>query len=132
MTAGSIEGAGNVFLGVVIQSLAEITVLAERGGVDRAAFLQFLNDSVLGSAFTRYKSPALVNLDWTTTLSAGKELGVPMPLAAAADMLVAQAIGAGYTEEDFATLVLEQARRSGYQIEPENVPVDDGLAAEEA
>ena len=55
-----------------------------------------------------------------------------MPLAAAADKLVAQAIGAGYTDEDFATLVLEQARRSGYRIEPENVAVDDGLAPEEA
>ena len=53
---------------------------------------------------------------------------MPMPLAAATDMLIAQAIGAGYTEDDFATLVLEQARRSG----SENVPVDDGLAAEEA
>jgi 3-hydroxyisobutyrate dehydrogenase len=133
--------AHNVFLGVVIQSLAEITVLAERGGVSRAAFLEFLNDSVLGSAFTRYKSPALVNLDFHPTftsallrkdlqlgLDAGKELGVPMPLAAATDMLIAQAIGAGYTADDFATLVLEQARRSGYEIEPENVPVDDGLA----
>jgi 3-hydroxyisobutyrate dehydrogenase-like beta-hydroxyacid dehydrogenase len=130
---------------VVIQSLAEITVLAERGGVSRAAFLQFLNESVLGSAFSRYKSPALVNLDFHPTftsvllrkdlqlgLSAGKELGVPMPLAAATDMLIAQLVGAGHTEEDFATLVLEQARRSGYAIEPENVPVDDGLAPEEA
>jgi 3-hydroxyisobutyrate dehydrogenase-like beta-hydroxyacid dehydrogenase len=137
--------AHNVFLGVVIQSLAEITVLAERGGVSRAAFLDFLNDSVLGSTFTRYKTPALVNLDFHPTftnvllrkdlqlgLSAGKDLDVPMPLAAAADMLVAQAIGAGYTEDDFATLVLEQARRSGYRIEPENVPVDDGLAPEGA
>jgi 3-hydroxyisobutyrate dehydrogenase-like beta-hydroxyacid dehydrogenase len=137
--------AHNVFLGVVIQSLAEITVLAERGGVSRSAFLEFLNESVLGSAFTRYKSPALVNLDFHPTftslllrkdlqlgLSAGHELGVPMPLAAATDMLVAQAIGAGYPEDDFATLVLEQARRSGYQIEAENVPVDDGLAPEEA
>jgi 3-hydroxyisobutyrate dehydrogenase-like beta-hydroxyacid dehydrogenase len=137
--------AHNVFLGVVIQSLAEITVLAERGGVSRAAFLQFLNDSVMGSAFSRYKSPALVNLDFHPTftnvllrkdlqlgLSAGKELGVPMPLAAATDMLIAQAIGAGYTEDDFATLVLEQARRSGYSIESENTPVDDGLAPEEA
>jgi 3-hydroxyisobutyrate dehydrogenase-like beta-hydroxyacid dehydrogenase len=136
--------AHNVFLGVVIQSLAEITVLAERGGVSRAAFLQFLNDSVLGSAFSRYKSPALVNLDFHPTftnvllrkdlqlgLSAGKELGVPMPLAAATDMLIAQAIGAGYTSEDFATLVLEQARRSGYQIESEGTPVDDGLTPEE-
>jgi 3-hydroxyisobutyrate dehydrogenase len=137
--------AHNVFLGVVIQSLAEITVLAERGGVSRSAFLEFLNESVLGSTFSRYKSPALVNLDFHPTftsvllrkdlqlgLAAGRDLGVPMPLAAATDMLVAQVIGAGYTEDDFATLVLEQARRSGYQIEPENVPVDDGLAPEEA
>jgi 3-hydroxyisobutyrate dehydrogenase-like beta-hydroxyacid dehydrogenase len=135
--------AHNVFLGVVYQSLAEITVLAERGGVSRAAFLEFLNDSVLGSAFSKYKSPALVNLDFHPTftnvllrkdmqlgLSAGKELGVPMPLAAATDMLIAQAIGAGLTAEDFATLVLEQGRRSGYQLESENVPVDDGLAPE--
>ena len=137
--------AHNVFLGVVIQSLAEITVLAERGGVSRSAFLEFLNESVLGSAFTRYKSPALVNLDFHPTftslllrkdlqlgLTAGHDLGVPMPLAAATDMLVAQVIGAGYAEDDFATLVLEQARRSGYQAEPENVPVDDGLGPEEA
>jgi len=143
-TARLVKIAHNVFLGVVIQSLTEITTLAERGGVSRAAFLGFLNDSVLGSAFSRYKSPALVNLDFhpsfTSTLlrkdlqlglSAGKELGVPMPLAAATDMLLAQAIGAGYTEEDFATLLLEQARRSGYVPEAENVPVDDGLAPEE-
>jgi 3-hydroxyisobutyrate dehydrogenase len=137
--------AHNVFLGVVIQALAEITVLADRGGVPRAAFLAFVNESVLGSAFTRYKSPALVNLGFHPTfttallrkdlqlgLSAGQELGVPMPLAAAADMLVAQAVGAGYASEDFAALVLEQARRSGYALEPESTPVDDGLAPEEA
>jgi 3-hydroxyisobutyrate dehydrogenase-like beta-hydroxyacid dehydrogenase len=142
-TARLVKIAHNVFLGVVIQSLTEITTLAERGGVSRAAFLAFLNDSVLGSPFTRYKSPALVNLDFHPTftstllrkdlqlgLSAGKELEVPMPLAAATDMLLAQAIGAGYTDEDFATLLLEQARRSGYQAEAENVPVDDGLAPE--
>jgi 3-hydroxyisobutyrate dehydrogenase-like beta-hydroxyacid dehydrogenase len=135
--------AHNVFLGVVYQSLAEVTVLAERGGVSRAAFLEFLNDSVLGSAFSKYKAPALVNLDFHPTftnvllrkdmqlgLSAGKELGVPMPLAAATDMLIAQAIGAGLTSEDFATLVLEQARRSGYELAAENAPADDGLAPE--
>ena len=140
-TARLVKIAHNVFLGVVIQSLTEITVLAERGGVSREAFLDFLNDSVLGSTFTRYKTPALVNLDFHPTftnvllrkdlqlgLAAGRQLSVPMPLAAAADMLIAQAIGAGYTADDFATLVLEQARRSGYQIEPENVHVDDGLA----
>ena len=143
-SARLVKIAHNVFLGVVIQSLAEITTLAERGGVDRSAFLDFLNDSVLGSVFTRYKSPALVNLDFHPTftnvllrkdlqlgLAAGKELGVPMPLAANVDMLLAQAIGAGYTEEDFATLILEQARRSGYELEAETEKYDDGLAPEE-
>ncbi|MFG2525873.1 NAD(P)-dependent oxidoreductase [Streptomyces sp. NPDC048527] len=133
--------AHNVFLGVVTQSLAEITILAEKGGVSRAAFLRFLNDSVMGSVFTRYKSPALVNLDFTPTftmpllrkdfdlgLSAGRELEVPMPLAAATAQLVAAAIGAGHVEEDFASLILEQARNSGITLEAQNVPVDDGLS----
>lgn len=123
--------AHNVFLGVVTQSLAEITVLAEKGGVSRAAFLEFLNDSVLGSDYTRYKSPALVNLDFTPTftmpllrkdldlgLSAARDLEVPMPLAAATAQLVAGAIGAGHIEEDFATLILEQARNSGITLTP--------------
>lgn len=130
----------NVFLGVVIQSLAEITILAEKGGASRAAFLEFLNDSVMGSVFSRYKSPALVNLDFTPTftmpllrkdfdlgLSAARQLEVPMPVASATASIVSAAIGAGLTEEDFATLILEQARRSGMNLIPENVAVDDGL-----
>jgi 3-hydroxyisobutyrate dehydrogenase-like beta-hydroxyacid dehydrogenase len=136
--------AHNVFLGVVTQSLAEITILAEKGGVSRAAFLEFLNDSVMGSVFTRYKTPALVNLDFKPTftppllrkdfdlgLSAARELEVPMPLAAATAQLVASAIGAGYIDEDFATLLLEQARSSGITLEAENVPVDDGLSPQD-
>jgi 3-hydroxyisobutyrate dehydrogenase len=134
--------AHNVFLGVVIQSLVEITTLAERGGVTRAAFLEFLNDSVMGSTFTRYKSPAIVNLDFTPTftipllskdfdlgLAAAHDLKVPMPIAAATAQLVASAMGAGYVEEDFAVLLLEQARRSGMEIVPENTQVMSGLEA---
>lgn len=132
--------AHNVFLGVVTQSLAEVTVLAERGGVPRAALLEFLNGSVLGSVFTRYKSPALVNLDLTPTftttllrkdfdlgLQVARELEVPLPLAAAARELVQQAVGRGHGAEDFAALLVEQARNAGYEPEPEQVAVDDGL-----
>ena len=131
----------NVFLGVVVQSLAEITVLAEQGGTSRAAFLEFLNNSVMGSVFTKYKSPAFVNLDFTPTftnillrkdfdlgLEAAREYGVPMPVAALAAELVSSAIGAGHTTEDFATLLLEQARRSGVELVAEDVDVDDGLS----
>ena len=132
--------AHNILLGVVIQALAEITVLAERGGVSRQAFLEFLNDSVMGSTFTRYKSPAIVNLDFTPTftmpllskdfdlgLAAAHEFSVPMPIAAATAQIISSAIGAGYTTEDFAILILEQARRAGVTLEPENVIVLSGL-----
>jgi 3-hydroxyisobutyrate dehydrogenase-like beta-hydroxyacid dehydrogenase len=131
----------NVLLGVTIQALAEVTVLAEKGGASRAAFLEFINHSVLGSMFTRYKSPALVHLDFTPTftvplllkdfdlgLAASRELEAPMPIAAAAAALVASALGAGYRTEDFATVLLEQARRAGVTLVPEDVEVDDGLA----
>jgi len=61
--------AHNILFGVITQSLAEITVLAQRGGVSRAAFLEFINGSVLGSVFTRYKTHALVHLDLTPTFT---------------------------------------------------------------
>src|SRR3954469_4699059 len=48
----------NLMLGIVAQTLAEIAVLAEKGGVSRADLMAFLNDSVMGSMFTRYKTPA--------------------------------------------------------------------------
>jgi 3-hydroxyisobutyrate dehydrogenase len=137
--------AHNVLLGAVTQSLAEITVLAERGGVSRADFLAFLNQSVLGSTFTRYKTPALVNLDLTPTftttllrkdlelgLAAARASGVPMPLTAATHAAVQSAIGRGHGHDDFAALLLEVARSSGIELEPENVPVDDGLSAPDA
>ena len=131
----------NVFLGVVIQSLAEITVLAQKAGVPRHAFLDFINQSVMGSTFSRYKTPALVNLDFTVTftpkllrkdldlgLDAGRRFEVPLPLAAATRDLVQTLIGRGMDDEDFAKLIVLQAQASGLVLEPENVPVGDGLS----
>jgi 3-hydroxyisobutyrate dehydrogenase len=132
--------AHNIFLGVVIQSLAEVTVLAQQGGVARADFLEFMNSSVLGSVFTRYKTPAIVNLDMTPTfttkllrkdfdlgLAAARDLQVPVPIAAATHHVVQAAIGRGHGDVDFAALLLEQARNSGIELQPENVDVSDGL-----
>ena len=130
----------NVFLGVVTQSLAEITVLAQKAGVPRHAFLDFMNQSVMGSTFSRYKTPAFVNLDFKVTftpkllrkdldlgLDAAKAHDVPMPLAAITRDLVQTMIGRGMTEQDFAQLLLLQAEASGMKLEAENVPVGDGL-----
>jgi 3-hydroxyisobutyrate dehydrogenase-like beta-hydroxyacid dehydrogenase len=115
-------------------------VLAEKGGVSRAAFLEFLNKSVMGSMFTRYKSPAIVNLDFTPTFTpvllhkdfrlgfeAAEELGVPMPLAATAQQAVQALMGFGYEDVDFMALLELEARASGLELEPENVEVSDGL-----
>ncbi len=131
----------NLMLGVVTQCMAEITVLAEKGGLQRADFLEFLNKSVMGSVFTRYKTPAFVNLDYHPTftpvllrkdfdlgLEAARAMDVPMPLAALTHQLVQSLIGRGYTEEDFAVLLEQQAAASGLKLEPENVEVSDGLS----
>lgn len=131
----------NVFLGVVTQSLAEITVLAQKAGVPRHAFLEFMNQSVMGSTFTRYKTPAFVNLDFKVTftphllrkdmdlgLDAGRKFEVPMPLASATRDLIQSMIGQGWTEQDFATLLLQQAEASGIKLKPENMEVGDGLS----
>ncbi len=130
----------NVMLGVVIQNLCEITVLAEKAGMQRHAFLDFLNKSVMGSMFTAYKTPALTNLDFHVTftpellrkdidlgLSAGKTFGVPMPLTSLTRDLVQTLIGNGYTDQDFSALLLMQAKASGLDIKSENKEVGDGL-----
>ncbi|MDF2114978.1 NAD(P)-dependent oxidoreductase [Roseiarcaceae bacterium H3SJ34-1] len=140
--------AHNVMLGVVIQNLAEITILAQKHGVPRHAFLEFMNNSVMGSTFMRYKSNALVNLDWTTTftpellrkdmdlgLTAGRKHDVPMPLTSAAREAIQAHFGAAslkpdpkaYLDMDFAALLETQARASGIGLESENVPVPTGL-----
>jgi 3-hydroxyisobutyrate dehydrogenase len=130
----------NMMLGIVAQAMAEITVLAERGGIKRSDWLAFLNDSVMGSTFTRYKTPAFVNLDFKATftptllrkdfdlgMAQAHSLNVPMPLSSLCTEIVKSAIGAGYIEEDFAVLLLEAARGAGLSLEAENIEVDDGL-----
>jgi len=130
----------NVFLGVVTQSLAEITVLAQKAGVPRHAILDFINKSVLGSTFTRYKTPAFVNLDFTPTftpvllrkdldlgLAAARELEVPMPVAALVREIVQSLIGNGYVDCDFAALLALEAKAARVAIQPENLPISDGL-----
>ena len=131
----------NVMLGVVTQCMAEITVLAQKAGVPRHAFLDFLNKSVMGSTFTRYKAPAFVNLDFHVTftpyllrkdldlgLEAGRRFEVPMPLASITRDLIQSMMGKGMTEEDFSMLLVQQAQASGLKLKPENATVGDGLA----
>jgi 3-hydroxyisobutyrate dehydrogenase len=131
----------NLLLGIVAQSLAEITVLAERGGVARSDLLGFINDSVMGSMFSRYKTPALVTLDFTPTftghllrkdlelgLDAGRRLDVPLPVTATVHEILTRLIDEGFGDRDFASLIELEARAAGMSLVPEQVDVDDGLS----
>jgi 3-hydroxyisobutyrate dehydrogenase len=117
-------------------------------GVPRHAFLSFLNNGVMGSMFTAYKSPALVNLDWTTTftpellrkdldlgLALGRDWDVPMPVTAAAREMLQSHFGAAtrtpdaaeYLQKDFAALAETMALMAGMTLTSENKNVPTGL-----
>ncbi len=140
--------AHNVFLGVVIQNLAEITILSQKAGIPRHAFLDFMNNSVMGSTFTRYKSNAMVNLDWTTTftptllrkdldlgLEAARRLNVAVPVTAATREALQSHFGAASRKEDpeaylamdFAAILETVALAAGIDLESEGVAIPTGL-----
>lgn len=133
--------AHNLMLGAVTQSLVETTLLVQAAGIARADYLSFLNDSVMGSMFTRYKTPALVGLDWTTTftlpllrkdldlgLAAAAESGARLPLTERARELIQEGIDQGHVEDDFAVLLELQAAACGIELAPEDrSAVTDGL-----
>jgi 3-hydroxyisobutyrate dehydrogenase len=132
----------NIYLGVVTQSLAELTILAQKAGVPRHAFLEFINNSVMGSIFSRYKSPGWVNQDYTATftpdlmrkdmdlgLALAREYEVPMPVANMTRDVIQQSMGQGNRGNmDFSIVLDYMAKCSGIEkLEPEDVDVDDGL-----
>jgi 3-hydroxyisobutyrate dehydrogenase len=133
--------AHNTMFGVVIQNLCEITVMAEKAGIPRHVFLESINDSVLGSMYTRYKTPVLSNLsfehvtftpklllkDMDLGLGAAKVYGVPMPAAAATRESIARMVGHGHDNVDFSILLQETANDAGLKLVSENVNISDGL-----
>ena len=123
----------NLYLGMMVQALVEVTTLAEKGGTDRAAFLEFLGGTVVASEWVRRRTGDLVSRDWTPTfttellrkdfdlgLEAARSLEVPMPVAAAVHQLIQSAIGVGLRHEDFLSLYDQQARGAGLALDSES------------
>ena len=118
----------NLYLGMMVQALVEVTSLAEKGGTDRAAFLEFLNGTVLASDWVRKRTPDLVERDWTPTfttemlrkdfdlgLGLARSLEVPMPVGAAVS---AHPVGDRERpcSEDFLSLYEVQAAGAGLDL----------------
>jgi 3-hydroxyisobutyrate dehydrogenase-like beta-hydroxyacid dehydrogenase len=121
----------NLYLGMMVQALVEVTSLAEKGGTDRAAFLEFLGGTVLASEWVRKRTGDLVARDWTPTfttellrkdfdlgLSAAQSLEVPMPVGATVYQLIQSAIGTGLGDQDFLSLYDLQARGAALEELP--------------
>jgi 3-hydroxyisobutyrate dehydrogenase-like beta-hydroxyacid dehydrogenase len=113
----------NLYLGMKVQALVEVTSLAEKGGIDREAFLTFLNGTVITSDWIRKRTGDLVKRDWTPTfttellrkdfdlgLGAARSLEVPMPIGSMVYQLIQSAIGTGARDQDFLALYEQQAR----------------------
>jgi len=126
--------AHNVMLGVVTENLIEITLLANKMGVPREAFLAFMNNGVMGSMFTTYKTPAL-RKDLDLGLELGREWDVPMPVTAATREVIQQHIGKALSQpnakeilaQDFAKMAETMAELAGMKLTSENKPVKTGL-----
>lgn len=137
----SVKICHNILLSVVTQNLAEITVLAEKAGVPRHAFLDFINNSVMGSVFTRYKTPGWVNLDFSTTftpelmrkdvdlgLALAKELNVPMPVTSVTRDIIQSSMGHGNCGDvDFGIVFKYMAACADLELVSEDVDVPTGL-----
>ena len=133
--------AHNTMFGVIIQTFCEVAVLAEKAGIPRHVFLESINNSVLGSMYTRYKTPTLTNLsfdkvtftpklllkDMDLGMAAARSYGVTMPAAAATRESIASLVGRGHDNVDFSILLLELARSAGMELTPDNVEMSDGL-----
>jgi 3-hydroxyisobutyrate dehydrogenase len=95
---------------------------------------------VMGSTFSRYKTPAYVNQDYTPTftpdllrkdfdlgIASADELGVPLRTMRLIRDLVQEMIDAGRTDVDFAALIEMEAAGAGLALPIDSDPVDDGL-----
>ena len=131
----------NLYLGIAFEGLAEVTLLAERHGVPRHVFLEVMNASVLGSTFSRYKTPVIANLDYTVTftntlmqkdldlgLKAARATGVALPATKVVREIVQACIDDGHAEQDYTLILDKLAQQSGMTLKPENVRVGDGLS----
>jgi 3-hydroxyisobutyrate dehydrogenase-like beta-hydroxyacid dehydrogenase len=116
----------NLMIGGTSQLIAEALVMAERNDIDRAAMLEVMGGSAIGSPFVRYKTDALVADDYASTFTAtglykdlalalrcANDVQVPLPVTALVQQLVQGCIGQGMGDDDLMCLLPRLRREAG-------------------
>ncbi len=107
----------NISLAVQMLAFAEGLLLAERGGIDPGAAGEVMAASPIGSPMLKARLPLILDLpdeawfdvglmqkDIVLALETARELGVPLPSAAAADEMLTLARAHGHEHHDLAAL----------------------------
>lgn len=116
--ARTLKLAINAGLAVTAQIMAELIVFGENNGIDRSILLHALGESVMGSPFVRYKTPGLVDRDYSATFTTNlliKDLELALDVAhdAALTLPVIELVHAltqltstrGFGDIDFASML---------------------------
>ena len=113
----------NISLAVQMLAFAEGLLLAERDGVDRDVAIDVMTQSPIGSPMLKARAPLVLDLpdeawfdielmhkDIGLALATASELGVSLPSAAVADIVLSRAEELGFGNRDLAALfqVLKQ------------------------
>jgi 3-hydroxyisobutyrate dehydrogenase-like beta-hydroxyacid dehydrogenase len=105
----------NISLAVQMLAFAEGLLLASRAGVDRKSAVEVMTKSPIGSPMLQARADLVLDLpdeawfdvgmmqkDIVLALDSARQLGVPLPSAAAADQLLTVARALGYGRHDIA------------------------------
>jgi 3-hydroxyisobutyrate dehydrogenase-like beta-hydroxyacid dehydrogenase len=119
----------NLMVAGTAELLAECVTLGEAHGLDRAAMLEVVSGSAVGSPFVKYKTDALVANDYRSTfttelmrkdldlaLASAHEGRVPLPATATVRALLDMTIEAGFGHLDFMALLLRLKREAGADV----------------
>ena len=126
----------NLLVAVTAQCLSEAAVLAEKSGVTRTALMDFINKGAVASPFTRYKTAAIVGLDFTPAFTAegqrkdlrlalelAAEVGVSAPVTVETEHQFTRLIDSGLSDgRDFQSLLLLAASDAQVELEPQPLP----------
>jgi 3-hydroxyisobutyrate dehydrogenase-like beta-hydroxyacid dehydrogenase len=116
----------NLMIAGTAELIAEAIVLGEASGLDRAAMLEVMGQSAIGSPFVKYKTAALVADDYSATftaemmhkdltiaLGAADGVGVPLPVTVAVRGLLEDCMASGQGNLDLMALLPRLAREAG-------------------